>query len=77
MNMGPIVQQQCVNLFCLIVLRKVNGFLLSESDIIFVLKQVYLLRIIHDEHALNTTFLFHVVLDALTIWFKNGKLSTS
>ena len=72
--MRPIVQKQSIHLFGLVVLRKVDSLFLPESDIVFILEEIYLLRIVHDEHALQARFLFHIVLDTLAIRFEHGQL---
>ena len=76
MHVGPIVQEQSVHLFRLVVPRKVDGLFLPESDVILVLEQIYLLRIVHNEHALQARLLIHIVLNALAIRLKHGQLPT-
>ena len=59
------------------MLRKVNGFLLTEPNVVFILEEVDLLGVIHNEQALDATFMLEIVFNALTIWFKYCEFATS
>ena len=54
---------------------EVNYLLLAEANVVLILEQVDLLRVVHDEHALHAPFLLHIVLNTLTVRLKNCQLA--
>ena len=70
MYVSPVVIPQVCDFLKFLMVRKVNDLFANEPDIVFILDQVDLLLVIHDEERLSH-FSLQIILNILPISLKS------